>query len=405
MITEVIMPKAGQTMEEGTILTWLIRVGEEVKKGDKLVEVETDKAVLEVESPGSGVLRKIFYNEDDVIPVLETIAIIADADEDISSVLVETGKKTKVAGEQDAVVAQETIEGTLTAPKEIEEQPREIVQKIKAGKAIATPAARRVAREKNIDLSIVKSSDSSGRITEADVLAFAEAVAKSAEAAPKEKRVRLSPMRKAIAKNLLYSKQNIPHFYLTIEVDATQLYETYQKVKQEHNVSINDYIVKAVAITLPEFPSINSQLEEDAQVFKSEVNIGIAVALKEGLCIPVLLNADKLTLYEIADRVRTLVQNAREGKIVGTGKGTFTISNLGMFGITEFAAVINPPEVGILAVGKLCENVRVVEGKVDIGKGIKLTLSGDHRAFDGVIGSEFLSKIKNLLESPHQLIS
>ena len=227
MATKVVMPKAGQTMEEGTIVTWLANEGDAVKKGDVLFEVETDKAVLEQESPGTGILRKILYQVGDVVPVLEPIAIIADPDEDISSILEEVETvKPETAEKVPAKTAEEKVE---EAPREETQTPRE--------KIIATPAAKRAAREKGVDLKLVVGSGPAGRITETDIGKFLKEQKSPEEIEEgEEERIPFTPMRKAIAKNLVYSKQHIPHFYLTMEVDATALYEAYQTVKKKHKV-------------------------------------------------------------------------------------------------------------------------------------------------------------------------
>ena len=450
------MPQAETSLQEGTIARWLVKEGEAVTQGQSLLEVETDKATIEVETPADGTVRKLLFPEGTVVLINETIAVIADPDEDISEITEKSPSPT--AHEAAVTPPKSVIEPTDTATRVIEDAAavatpaaRRLARakgvdlneingsgkgsriletdvnaylKSKARKStpvadrlenaetkvmphrlFASPAARRVAAETGVDLRRISGTGPGGRIQQADVLAFAEAAAGAPTAPPalEAKTVELSRMRRAIANNLVHSKQNIPHFYLTIEVDSTTLYGVYEERKQLDEISVNDFVLKAVSLALCEFPDINSQFDGDVQVYKADVNIGIAVSVEEGLLIPVLLKADKMPLSDLAVNARELAAKARAGKVVGAGKGTFTVTNLGMFGITEFAAVINPPEAGILAVGKVSEALAVEDGAIRIGKSMKLTLSGDHRAYDGVTGAKFLARIKELLENPRSL--
>lgn len=455
MITQVRMPQAETSLQEGTIARWLVKEGEAVTQGQSLLEVETDKATIEVETPADGTVRKLLFPEGTVVPINETIAVIADPDEDISEI---TDKALSPAAHEAAVTPPESvIEPTDTATRDIEDaavatpaarrlarakgidlneingsgkgrriletdvnaylkskarkstpvadRPENAETKVMPHRLFTSPAARRVAAETGVDLRRISGTGPGGRIQQADVLVFAEAAAGAPTAPPalEAKTVELSRMRRAIANNLVHSKQNIPHFYLTIEVDSTTLYGVYEERKQVDDISVNDFVLKAVSLALCEFPDINSQFDGDVQVYKADVNIGIAVSVEEGLRIPVLLKADKMPLSDLVVNARELAAKARAGKVVGAGKGTFTVTNLGMFGITEFAAVINPPEAGILAVGKVSEALAVEDGAIRIGKSMKLTLSGDHRAYDGVTGAKFLARIKELLENPRSL--
>jgi pyruvate dehydrogenase E2 component (dihydrolipoamide acetyltransferase) len=382
VIIKVQVPEGEQLLGEGTVICWKIKEGDTVLKGDILAEIETPKAVVELESPAAGVVSRLLVRDGDAFPLQEPLAMIEQGAEG-------EDRPDKSAGE--TAGTGETQSGRPPAES--------------AGPRIpASPAARRLARERGLELAGISGSGPGGRILESDVLARAGAEpgtdvpGRPSDAG--ERIVPLSPMRRAIAGKLSISKQSIPHFYLTVEVDAAALWEAYTKIKSTREVSLNDFIIRASASALKEFPGINSRLEGDRQVFKQEINIGIAVHVADGLRIPVLRAADRLSLGEISLAAAELVRRAREGRVEGAGAGTFTISNLGMFGVSEFAAVINPPEVAVLAVGQVREAAVVRNGVVSAGRTLSLTLSGDHRAFDGVTGACFLRRVKQILEAP-----
>jgi pyruvate dehydrogenase E2 component (dihydrolipoamide acetyltransferase) len=380
MIINVKLPEGEQAFGEGTVLAWKIKEGDTVRTGDVIAAIETPKAVIEFESPETGVVSKLMVQEGISFPMNETLALIERQD----SAAGITGRSA------------EARERGIRA----EDKPNRDGQPDL--RIMASPAAKRLAREKGVDLALVRGTGPGGRIVESDVLTFpgpgAQAPPPESTGASGEKAVPLSQMRQAAARRLVLSKQTIPHFYLTTEVDAGRLWDEYVRLKAVRNVSLNDFVVKAAAEALGEFPEINSSVRGDLQVFHGQINIGIAVQVEGGLRIPVLREADRLSLEEITRATADLVRKAREGKVEGAGKGTFTISNLGMFDITEFAAIINPPEAAILAVGKVREAIVVRNGTVSAGRLLSLTLSCDHRAFDGVTGAGFLRRIRQILE-------
>jgi len=381
MIIKVHLPEGEQLLEEGTLLCWKVKEGDQVGKGAVLAEIETPKAVVELESPAAGVVTRLLLQEGSVFSLKDPVAII-DA----------------------STAAKASHEGSKGRDAGLGRGWEKVVGAEPEARIHASPAARRLAREKGIDLSQISGSGPEGRIQESDVLAWVAPETgtgtASDAAATEDKIVPLSPMRRAIAGKLTTSKQTIPHFYLTIKVDAGSLWEAYTMLKAKTEVSLNDFVIRAAAAALKEFPEVNSSFQGDRQVFKHEINIGIAVHVAEGLRIPVIRNTDRLTLAEISRTAVELVRKAREGKVEGAGQGTFTVSNLGMFDISEFAAVINPPEAAVLAVGKVSEEAVVRNGLVTPGRTLSLTLSCDHRAFDGVTGAGFLKRIKEILEKP-----
>lgn len=376
MVSEVIMPKLGQTMEEGKIEKWLKKEGDRVEKGEILLEITTDKATLEVESYGSGLLRKIIVPAGETVPVTTVIGYIADEAEELP----ETAEKPMTGVSPAVVQGVPAAAGVQdTAVKSNELPARE-------GKVKASPLARKIAKDSGIDLKKVKGTGPGGRITREDVLAAVS----GGESLPG-----LSPMRRAIAEQMSKSKREIPHYYLTVEVDMT---EASKGRKSE--VSITHIIIKAVAQALLEFPQLNSSWQEGGIKTFSEINIGIAVALEDGLIVPVLRNAEKKTVQEISSVVSSLVAKAREKKLsVEEYSGaTFTISNLGMFGVESFIPIIDPPQVGMLGVGAIHERCVAIDGKVEIRPVMKITLSADHRVVDGNISAQFLKKLTGILE-------
>jgi pyruvate dehydrogenase E2 component (dihydrolipoamide acetyltransferase) len=381
MIINVKLPEGEQAFGEGTVLAWKIKEGDSVRKGDIIAEIETPKAVIEFESPQTGVVSKLMVQEGISFPMNETLALIEQQDS-------AAGVKGRSAEAEERWIRTEDKPNCDGQPNLM--------------RILASPAAKRLAREKSVDLALVRGTGPGGRIVESDVLPFqgpgAQALPPEGTGVSGEKTVPLSRMRQAAALRLVLSKQTIPHFYLTTEVDAGRLWDEYVRLKALRNVSLNDFIVKAAAAALREFPEINSSVLGDLQIFHGQINIGIAVRVEGGLRIPVLREADRLSLEEITRATSDLVRKAHEGKVEGAGKGTFTISNLGMFDITEFAAIINPPEAAILAVGKVREAAVVRNGTVSAGRLLSLTLSCDHRAFDGVTGARFLRRIRQILE-------
>jgi len=383
MVTEVIMPKLGQTMEEGKIERWLKKEGDPVKKGEILLEITTDKATLEVESYGSGILKKIIVPEGETVPVTTVIGYVGEKDEALPEAP-EKGPGEKKTGEKKPELEKQKTGAAVASEEKGGTAPKEDIK--------ASPLAKKLALQKGVDLSRVKGSGPGGRITKDDVLA-AESGEPGAVGTSG-----ISPMRKAIAEQMSRSKREIPHYYVTVEVDMSGVAE---KKKNLPGISYTHMLIKAVATALTEFPQINAVWEGDgAKTFK-EVNLGVAVALEEGLIVPVLRNAAGKSLKEISAMVGELAERAKKKKLKTDeySGGTFTVSNLGMFGVDNFIPIINPPEVGILGIGAIRDACVAVEGKVEIRPFMKLTLSADHRAVDGAYAGQFLNKIKTILEN------
>ncbi len=402
------MPQAGQSMEEGTILCWRKEEGEEIKKGEILLEIETDKANIEVESVEGGVLRKILCPAGTTVPVLAPIAILAGATEDISGEAAAAeaelhsllGGKPSTSG---GAMPEEAGTGAPVIPTDSgsqrpaagvrEERPREIK---------ASPAARKSARERGIELEALwPGTGPGGRVLSTDV----EGAAGKASVQPAGGPARrpMSPMRRAIARNLITSKQTIPHFYMRVTIAAEPLSAFYREEKQKYPCTLNDILVLACARVIREFPAFRTRIENEELVEYPAANIGVAVGMEDGLRVPVLVAADRMSLRQIAAESRRIVDAAKQGKVEAMGQGVFTISNLGMYGVEEFAAIINPPEAALLAVGAIRETVVVQDGTVRADHVMTMTLSADHRIIDGLMAARFLNRLKAELEAPEPL--
>jgi pyruvate dehydrogenase E2 component (dihydrolipoamide acetyltransferase) len=408
MAEKIIMPQGGQDITEGQVVQWLKSEGDEVKKGEVICEVETEKAVFEVESPADGVLLKIIVPAGQKAKVLSTIALVGAAGENVE------------LEEEDAVEDKKIIGIDVAALR------MKVVAKGRGskGQAKVSGRARKLADRKGIEIAHVEGSGPKGRITEKDVLAYFETapIPPESAAAPYEsskapagaadirgKSVPMTRKRKVIARRLQQSKQTIPHFYVTVTVDMTDAIQQ----RKEHNtkgdddikVSINDMVVMAAAIALGEFPQVNCKIDEDNIHYLKDINIGVAVGLDDGLVVPVLPEVDTLSLQGIAKKTKELVNLAKAGKQASLTAGTFTISNMGMLNVDNFVAIINPPETAILAVGSVRKNIMVAsDNSFLIRDTMSMTLSADHRAIDGVLGSQFVNKIKYYLENPQILL-
>jgi len=374
MIKKIIMPKLGETMEEGIITRWIKKEGDKVEKGQPLFEVMTDKANFEVESTAEGFLRKILIPASEKpVPVIKTIGYIADSmDEEIPEIEQQTTAVNDI---------QKTTETTV----DVKPAPTIDFSGIKA-----SPLAKKLAIEKGVDLRKIKGSGPGGRIVEKDIL---EAL--SSEKI-EEQIIPLTGIRKIIAQRLSKSKQEIPHYYLQTEIDMTEV----AKIKSE-DISFNDIIINAVAKTLEEFPKINAIFEEDKIKINKKINIGVAVSLEEGLIVPVIKDANTKSVKEISSIMREIKNKAKTNRFTPEelSDGTFTISNLGMYNIDVFSAIINPPQVGIAAFGRIKEVPTVVNGEITIRKMMKVCMSFDHRVVDGAEGAKFLSRLKEILEN------
>ena len=396
-VVPVLMPQAGQSMEEGTIVAWHAKVGSRVKVGDVLFEVETDKATIEVEAVEAGRLSRIVVEQGQTASVKVPVAYLAENDADVDAFLAASAQSGSAS-----VQAQPKEPAAQTTPAR-DTVPSASIVTSAVGRAKASPYARKLANERGVQIDAIRAgSGPGGRIVSADVLSAVASASAMPAGEPVHKR--FSAMRKAIARNLSLSKQTIPHFYMRATVNAGPLYQTYKAAKVRFQCSVNDLVLLAVAKTVAQFPAFRSRLDGDGLLEFPSANIGVAVGLENGLVVPVIVGADRMNLQQLALRTRQVVESARGGKIEGHGQGVMTITNLGMFGVEEFSAIINPPEASILAVGAIREDVVVQDGAIRPAKVMSLTLSADHRIIDGMLAAQFLAALKALLESPEKLI-
>ena len=391
MATTVIMPKLGLTMTEGTIEKWLKQEGDRVEKGEPLVEIITEKINFQYESPASGVLRKILHHEGETVPVTTPIAIIAEEGEAVAE------------GE----IVKPEIPVEVPLPASVQRESKEPSRRI-----FVSPIARKVAKEKGIDLSTLQGSGPMGRIIKMDVLKAIEKGVAPPVRKPSEKTIPLKGIRRIIAKRMTESFQNVPHFYLSLEIDMTACLALHEQLREEverrvrQRLTLTDILVKVIASALKEHPIINSRIEGDQIHLIEEINIGVAIALEDALIVPVIHQADQKSLTEIASTLRELTQKAKEGKLSleEVGGGTFTLSNMGMLGIDKFNAIINPPECSILGVGRTLEKPVVHGGEIKVRPMAWFSLSSDHRIVDGATAARFLNHINKLIENPSLLL-
>ncbi len=394
MASRVVMPKLTDTMEEGVVVKWKKHEGDSVGSGDVLAEIETDKAVMDLEAFASGTLRRVLVNEGTTVKAGALIAVIAEPDEDISSVLADTIVPAPGAPREPEP---RKVESPSTSPLSSLGEEK--------GPIKASPRAKAMAAERGIDLSTLKGSGPGGRIVEEDVIkAGAASVPRATGATDRP----LSQMRKAIARTTTQSKAPVPHFYLTAEIameEAEQLRAQLKQSRRSHP-SLTDMIVKAAALALTRHPEINVSYAGDVLRQHGSIDIGIAVGLDDGLIAPVLRDCASKTLEDIATESRGLIERARNKRLQPheyTG-ATFSVSNLGMFDVENFIAVIMPPEAAAIAVGAVRDVAVAGAGGVKPGRRMKVTLSCDHRALDGVQGAKFLKEFKRILEHPQELI-
>ena len=403
MATEIVMPKLGLTMESGAISAWLVEEGQEVQKGQALLEIATDKVTMEVEAQADGILRKIMVSAGQEVPVSTTIGVIAAADEDIGSFVAAAPSASAPSPPTPAAAPPPTLAPPTPAPQ----APAPSADSDGRRPHKTSPKARKIAAEHGLDLSGVSGSGPGGRIVSADVLALVEQarlVPAPTPAPVSDGHIELSRAEQVAAERLTASYQQIPHIHLSMDVSAVWLQQFRTGYQLEgKKISFNDLIVKATARTLSEFPRVNSLEDGGHFRYASQINVGVAVAAEQGLVVPVIHDAAEKTVEEIALEGTRLIDAARHGQLRPDDMmgGTFTISNLGMFGISRFTAIINPPQVAILAVGAI-EN-RVVASGVDafaVRPQLTLTLAADHRVVDGALGARFLARLKEVLETP-----
>ncbi|MEC7772306.1 MAG: pyruvate dehydrogenase complex dihydrolipoamide acetyltransferase [Bacteroidota bacterium] len=419
----ITMPRLSDTMEEGTVASWLKNVGDEVEEGDILAEIETDKATMEFESFYSGTLLHIGIQEGEGAPVDSLLAIIGPEGTDVDAVLKAQagGGSSKSAPKKEA--------SKETAPKAAEESSskEETAPATQDGQRIfASPLAKKIAEEKGINLADVKGTGDNGRIVKKDIENFTPAAkaapsAEKTEASPavapvalpvgeeSVEEVKNSTMRKVIAKRLGESKFSAPHYYLTIEVDMDNAKASRSQINNlpDTKVSFNDMVLKACAMALKKHPQVNTSWNGDTTVYKHHVHMGVAVAVDEGLVVPVIKFADQLSLTQLGTAVKDLAGRARNKKIKPDEMegSTFTVSNLGMFGILEFTSIINQPNSAILSVGAIVEKPVVKNGEIVPGSTMKVTLACDHRTVDGATGAQFLQTLRAYLENPVTMLA
>jgi len=415
MAKYIIMPKLGFNMDKGKIVKWLKNEGEQVSEQEVILHIETDKTVIEIESPVSGILKKILVREGEEVSVTLPIAIIADRDEDINSMINEARKKLEIS--MGLVITENNVENAEEIISYLKEKAR-LVDGLKGGFKKISPRAKRRAKELGIDIQDIKGSRQNNSLLEKDILEFyANQKSKKKRGAEKEKIKRIDRqisyegIRKVIGKRLSESKFTAPHVYFTVSVDMSKTIESIENIKKEKSlkISINDLIVFAIAKVLAEQPQLNCSLVDEKITYYSDINIGVAVSLKDGLMVPVVRNANLKSLPSLSKEIKRLINLAKQKKLMPCDYegGTFTVSNLGMYGVEQFTAIINPPEAAILAVGSIQKMPVVTEEnkeRIEIRSMMKITLSADHRLIDGVVASNFLNQIKDYLLCPECLI-
>ena len=417
----VTMPKMSDTMQEGTISAWLKKVGDVVKTGEIIAEVETDKATMELESYEDGVLLYIGVEAGGSVPVDGVIAVIGEKGADYQSLLAAHQGGASIAAPVEVASPAPPVAVTAPAPVMAQAPVAAVVASSTGNERVkASPLAKKIASETGVDIRQVAGSGEGGRIVKRDIETFVPAAAASPQAASSQvggapalgqesfTEEKVSQMRKTIAKRLAESKYSAPHFYLTMEINMDKAIEARKSMNEfgTAKISFNDIIIKASAAALRQNPKANSSWLGDKIRYNDHIHIGMAVAVEEGLLVPVIRFADQLSLSQISNQAKSLGQKAKNKELQPKDweGNTFTISNLGMFGIDEFTAIINPPDACILAVGGIKETVIVKDGQMKIGNVMKVTLSCDHRVVDGAVGSAFLQTLKGLLEDPVRIL-
>lgn len=422
------MPKLGFDMAEGTLVRWVIQEGQVVTKGDVLAEIETDKATVEVEAAQEGTLLRHLVQEGTVVPINTPIAVIGAQGETVDLDALGVGQSEAVS------VESAQVEPASTAPAPVEEQEAEPEDTQLPEGVRASPLARRIAKELGIDLRLVKGSGPQGRIVKDDIESFQPAAAPAPEVAVtkpaptgiampavmpalsfeprQDNRIPLSRLRSAIGRRMVEAKQQVPHFYITNDYDMAGVIALRKQINEmlpeNEKLSVNDFILKAVALTLRTFPNLNASvdLQKNEVVQYGSINIGVAVAVENGLLTVVCRNADFKSLRQISLEVKTMANRAREGKVKPDDieGSTFSISNLGMFNMENFAAIINPPEAAILAIGAAREVPVVSNGEIKPGLRMKATVSVDHRVSDGAEAARFMQALVQYIEEPLRLL-
>ena len=423
MSINILMPALSPTMEEGTLAKWLVKEGDEVKSGDLIAEIETDKATMEVEAVDEGVIGKILVSEgQESIKVNQPIAVLLEKDESLSDLVIEnnvTDEPNEVIKETKVEISDVVVLNNEPKNKSVSEEANSKInnnlsKSSNSSRLFATPLAKRLAKQMDIDLSLLKGSGPNGRILKFDVENFkgdkkfnTNQVSISNDTS---EIVKNSSMRKTIAERLVKSKNEAPHFYLSIDCNIEELLKARSSINSmsngEYKISVNDMIIKAVSATLIKVPKANASWENENTRYFKNTDISVAVAIEGGLITPIVKNVESKGLQEISQDMKILAQKAKEGKLMPEEYvgGSFSISNLGMYGIKEFSAVINPPQGCILAVGAGEQRAIVINNQISIATMMTVTLSCDHRVVDGAVGAEFLSKFKEFVENPSLML-
>ncbi len=415
MAEYIVMPKLGFDMREGVLVGWNKSVGDSVEKGEVVAEIESDKATLELEAQASGILLKLLASDGDVIPIGGNLAIVGQEGEDISAM----AEEGVTAGEAvvEPIKEDEEVETKALAP----ETPSKVIAISDEfpGGVKASPVARRVAKERGIDLQKINGTGPGGRIIKADVEGFEEAAPVVIRDVPERvpvpaglesEEVPMSRLRQAIGRRMVESKTTVPHFYVTTDIDMAPALALRKEINalipEDQKVTVNDMIVKAAALTLGKFPNINASFAGDKIIRHGRINVGTAVAVEGGLLTVVQKNTDITPLTQVAVDNRAMIDRAREGKNrpADFEDGTFTVSNLGAFEVDHFIAIINPPDAAILAVGTASQVPVVIDDQLQIGWRMKATISADHRVTDGAEAARFIQEFKAIMEEPLRLL-
>jgi pyruvate dehydrogenase E2 component (dihydrolipoamide acetyltransferase) len=417
------MPKLGFDMAEGVLVRWVVAEGETVAKGAVLAEIETDKATVEVESAYGGTLLRQLVPQGTVVPINDPIAVIGESGEEVNlDALLGRSMPAAKSGESGQIQAAQAVE-TVPTSGEI------LVSPEKGKDLLASPLARSMASQLGIDLHLVQGSGPGGRITKKDILAFqvrtpgpvaakaqlvtpVPVLAAQGETSLQTRSVPIPKLRMAIGRRMTESVQQVPHFYVTHEYDVAALLDRRKEINallgEDDKLSVNDFIVRAVALTLLGFPNLNASidLKNSMLIYHGEINVGVAVAVENGLLTVVSRNTDQKTVHQISSELKNIVKRARDGKVrpEDIEGSTFTVSNLGMYEVDQFTAIINPPEAAILAVGSARQVPVVIDGAIKISTRMKATLSVDHRISDGAEGARFLQALVRYIEEPMRLI-
>ena len=399
MATKVLMPALSPTMSEGTINRWLVKVGDKVLAGDILAEIETDKATMEVEAVDEGIITHIIGSKSDELIKVNTVIALLDGTENDS---IENYNNSSNESPNIDTILEDKNE--IKLEENIESIAEEKVSIEKSNKILASPYVKKISKDKVIDLNLIKGSGPNGRIIKRD-LDEASNIQKNNNI--NKNIIEPSSIRKIIAERTTKTKNEVPHFYLTIESRMDRLINLRKKINSvsKNKISFNDLIVKACALAMKRNPESNLSWINNKIHKYNDIDIAIAVALKEGLITPIVRNADKKGLGEISSEIKSLVSKANQNKLLPDeyNGGSITISNLGMFGITEFKAIINPPQSSIIAIGSIIEKPVVNNGKVEVGYTMKSTISADHRSLDGAVAAKLLKEFNDILEDPFQI--